>query len=258
MNVPAAFRCIFLLYIHLAGWICSCASFSVRSSTRTQLERFYDYCWTQGQAGGWCLINWLHGCPPGSTGNTGISGLAAGPGEREQESNPTGQAHRLQVGGGRQGGLRVGLVQQLGHQDPPQQEVLGPSHIPSSGSCGCVGVTHARLSSQSEELCCHCGPAGGGAPVQVLCGRAVDVGSQRGEWQLVCLLYNTCEWRNVHVVMLVLNVGWPTRPWWRQRPGWSTTSLRWREPTLRCLMPSGLTHRILQTCQVRPLGLTHE
>ena len=35
--------------------------------------------------------------------------------------------------------------------------------------------------TQSEELRGDCGPAGGRAPVQVLCGRTVDVGSYRGE-----------------------------------------------------------------------------
>lgn len=48
-------------------------------------------------------------------------------------------------------------------------------------------LNHSRspLDLQSEQLCSHCGSAGGRAPVQVLCGRSLDAGSQRGEWPLV-------------------------------------------------------------------------
>lgn len=42
--------------------------------------------------------------------------------------------------------------------------------------------------TQSEKLCGYRGPAGGGAPVQVLCRRSVDVGSHRGEWKQIILL----------------------------------------------------------------------
>lgn len=48
-------------------------------------------------------------------------------------------------------------------------------------------LSHSRspVDLQSEQLCGHRGPARGRAPVQILCGRPLDAGSQRGEWLLL-------------------------------------------------------------------------
>lgn len=45
-----------------------------------------------------------------------------------------------------------------------------------------MNISHVVV-SQSEKLCGYCGPARGRAPVQVLCGRSVDLGSCWGEWK---------------------------------------------------------------------------
>lgn len=61
---------------------------------------------------------------PGVAGGAGVPGLAAGPGERQQESR-SGPTDGVQVVGRRQGGLRVGVFQQLDLQDPSEQKVAG-------------------------------------------------------------------------------------------------------------------------------------
>lgn len=59
----------------------------------------------------------------GTTGDPGVSGLAAGSGERSQESQHTSPAHRVPLVWSGQGSLRVGLLQQLGHKNSPQPQV---------------------------------------------------------------------------------------------------------------------------------------
>lgn len=59
----------------------------------------------------------------GTTGDPGVSGLAAGSGERSQESHLPGPAHCVPLVWARQGSLRVGLLQQLGHKNPPKPKV---------------------------------------------------------------------------------------------------------------------------------------
>lgn len=110
--------------------------------------------------------------------------MAAGPGERQQESHHSGPAHCVQVVRFRQGGLRVGLLQQLGHQDPAEQKVrlLSESRLlVVRAFVRVVVVTRRRVRTQPEQLCGHRGPAGGRAPVQVLRGRPVDAGSHWGQ-----------------------------------------------------------------------------
>lgn len=59
----------------------------------------------------------------GTTGDPGVSGLAAGSGDRNQKSDLTGQAHGVPLVWSGQGSLRVRLLQQLGHKNSPQPKV---------------------------------------------------------------------------------------------------------------------------------------
>lgn len=86
-------------------------------------------------------------CLLGAAGDPGVSGLAAGPGDRQQESDHTGQTHGVPLGGCRQRSLRVGLLQQLDHQDPPEPKVRQVCQTPPERD----DLTCTRLSTCSQK-----------------------------------------------------------------------------------------------------------
>lgn len=82
---------------------------------------------------------------PGTSGDPGVPGLAAGSGERHQGPRLAGQAHGVPLVRARQGGLRVGLLQQLGHEDPPEPKVGPLPWVPSDATA------HAALCPRSQN-----------------------------------------------------------------------------------------------------------
>lgn len=118
----------------------------------------------------------------GAAGDPGVPGLATGSGERKQKSELTGQTHSVPLVRSRQGSLRLGLLQQLGHQNPLEPKVR---ELVDAVDCAAKrSRSRSPLGPQSEQLCGHRGPARGRPPVQVLRGRPLDAGSQRGEQKL--------------------------------------------------------------------------
>lgn len=83
----------------------------------------------------------------GAAGDPGVPGLAAGSGERHQGSQLTGQAHGVPLVRSRQGSLRVGLLQQLGHKNPPKPKVCERPWVPSD----CVPNRSRSLWTRSQN-----------------------------------------------------------------------------------------------------------
>lgn len=184
----------------------------------------------------------------GAAGDPGVPGLATGSGEWKQKSKLTGQTHSVPLVRSRQGSLCLGLLQQLGHQNPLKPKVcqLRDALWMCGESLTLTSATAVRTTLWPSWIC----------------PRATT--STSSPWMVTGCWIPTGWVEAGNANFLKKNPPAPmimfssARLSQRPRPGWLTTPSRWRGQTSKCLMRSGSTRRILPISQVVPSLKSYE